>query len=72
MNKKHRKQLKELSSKLPEMVDKHKDQDVTVNHFRRLKRAYQRNGIEGLKHYLNKIENNEQTTRSSQELQKHS
>lgn len=64
--------LKEIASRLPkgivqnpvyEKVGSHvrlakgETSDVGINHYRRLKRAYNRNGMEGVKHYLNQVHN---------------
>ena len=56
ITKQQRKELQEFAATLPNVVEKHKHQDVQANHFRRLKRAYQRNGVEGVRHYVAQLD----------------
>lgn len=36
-------------------IAKGETSDVQVNHYRRLKRAYKKNGMSGVKHYLDQV-----------------
>lgn len=71
MTKQEERDLKEIAGRLPKGVVQNpvyqlhggkwksavKDEtsDVEINHYRRLKRAYQKNGMAGVKHYLDQV-----------------
>lgn len=71
MTKQEERDLKEIAGRLPKgvvqnpvyqlyggkwkLVVKDETYDVEINHYRRLKRAYQKNGMAGVKHYLDQV-----------------
>jgi len=71
MTKQEERDLKEIASRLPAGVVQNpvyqihagkfksfvngETSDVQVNHYRRLKRAYKKNGMVGVKHYLGEV-----------------
>lgn len=60
MKKKTCKSIRKIAADIPGMVTSHhsngKAYKVPVNHYRRMKRAYIRNGLEGIKIYLDKVQ----------------
>lgn len=71
MTKQEERDLKEIAARLPagvvqnpvyqkwhgntKFIAKGETSDVQVNHYRRLKRAYKKNGMVGVKHYLGEV-----------------
>ena len=71
MTRQEEKDLKEIAGRLPKCIVQNpvyklysgkwklavKDEtsDVEVNHYRRLRRSYKKNGMAGVKHYLNQV-----------------